>query len=182
MEPSVGWIVAAFLLTAFVWAAALWAVLAAFKLRRAAQDLEARAADEAEEDSDIDWYELGALILPTLVEFQLARLGRAGRKEANMAEKRSSVFPWLLVGAGIGAAIGILFAPKKGAEVRKQVKDWIDEETELGKDLLEKGQLAGRELLAKGQERLLETKDQVVEAVKPRIAALRNGKKTAAKA
>ena len=32
-----------------------------------------------------------------------------------------------VIGAAIGAGLGVLFAPKKGSEVRKQLKDKIDD-------------------------------------------------------
>ncbi|HYA87621.1 MAG TPA: YtxH domain-containing protein [Nitrospirota bacterium] len=43
-------------------------------------------------------------------------------KEELVTKERSIVVPFL-VGGIVGAALGLLFAPKAGREVRKQIKD-----------------------------------------------------------
>lgn len=40
----------------------------------------------------------------------------------------------LLAGAIIGGILGILFAPKKGKETRKDLKEWIDKTLDEGKE------------------------------------------------
>jgi len=41
----------------------------------------------------------------------------------------------LLAGVAIGAGLGVLFAPKKGSETRKELKEKIDELVKKAKDL-----------------------------------------------
>ncbi|MBI3289202.1 MAG: YtxH domain-containing protein [Elusimicrobia bacterium] len=43
-----------------------------------------------------------------------------------------------LTGAAVGAALGVLFAPKAGEETREQLADWMKERREKGEDLLRK--------------------------------------------
>jgi gas vesicle protein len=43
-----------------------------------------------------------------------------------------------VTGAVVGATLGVLFAPKAGAETREQLADWIKERREKGEDLLNK--------------------------------------------
>lgn len=49
--------------------------------------------------------------------------------------KKSSGLGKLIVGAGIGAALGLLFAPKSGEETRKDLKRKADELTKKVKDI-----------------------------------------------
>lgn len=50
-------------------------------------------------------------------------------------EKKKSGFGKFLAGATVGAALGVLFAPKKGSETRKELKDKIDELIAKAKDI-----------------------------------------------
>ncbi|OGR76167.1 MAG: hypothetical protein A2X32_02755 [Elusimicrobia bacterium GWC2_64_44] len=56
-----------------------------------------------------------------------------------MSENRGGeIIGAFLVGGLIGAAIGILFAPKAGKDTREQLGDWMDETKEKAKEKLEK--------------------------------------------
>ena len=43
-----------------------------------------------------------------------------------------------VTGAAVGAALGVLFAPRSGGETREQLFDWLKERREKGADLLHK--------------------------------------------
>jgi gas vesicle protein len=81
----------------------------------------------------------------------------------------SGKFSYFLVGVGIGALLGILFAPKAGEETREILSRRADE----GKDY---AQRKARELRARADE-LLEHSEELVKGSKDKLtAALDAGK------
>ncbi len=65
-----------------------------------------------------------------------------------MAEDRTgSFFGGLLIGAAIGFALGVLFAPRPGEETRELLKGEAKEITEKGKKVAEEVKSKGREFL-----------------------------------
>jgi gas vesicle protein len=58
---------------------------------------------------------------------------------------------WFLAGAAIGAAVALLYAPRSGAETRREIGRRADKGreaiTESGRDIVERG----RDLYAKGK-------------------------------
>ncbi|UPT72395.1 MAG: YtxH domain-containing protein [Elusimicrobiota bacterium] len=43
-----------------------------------------------------------------------------------------------MTGAAVGAALGVLFAPRSGGETREALAEWLKERREKGEDLLHK--------------------------------------------
>ena len=71
------------------------------------------------------------------------------------SEDKGSNLIFLLVGAALGAALGVLFAPKTGKETREQIGGWLKEKRE-----------EGGELLAKLKEEGLHKKEQIAAGLK----------------
>ena len=53
-------------------------------------------------------------------------------------DERGSGLFYFLAGTAIGAALGVLFAPRAGSETREQLGDWLKERRESGSELLQK--------------------------------------------
>ena len=55
-----------------------------------------------------------------------------------MANESGSGAAWFLVGAALGAGLGVLFAPRSGEETREALGEWLRERREQGSEFLEK--------------------------------------------
>jgi gas vesicle protein len=109
-------------------------------------------------------------------------------------EKQSSGFSWFLAGLGLGALIGVLYAPRAGRETREnlmsgardgteylkqrgrvaadQVNDLVDrsrtqasEYVDRGKEYLERGRAQWDEFVSQGRQFVTEQKGKVSAAV-----------------
>ncbi len=80
-----------------------------------------------------------------------------------MGENAGSKISYFLVGLGVGALLGILFAPKSGEETR----DYLTQKAEEGREYAQK---KARELRERAEE-LLERSKDVVGRQKDQIAA-----------
>lgn len=86
---------------------------------------------------------------------------RIGRYESSEGSAGTAV-AFLLIGLGVGAALGILLAPKSGKQLRKDlrrsyedaletVSDWTDEAKSRFEEAVEKGADFADELRAKAE-------------------------------
>jgi gas vesicle protein len=93
------------------------------------------------------------------------RLGRDSCKEEIMSDNNVGGTLWFLAGLGIGAAVGLLYAPKTGAETRQKIR----EAAEQGRDVVQDGTQKAREQAGtwadKGRDYLNSQKDQIGAAV-----------------
>jgi len=64
--------------------------------------------------------------------------GDFGEDQDMSSEDRGSSLIFFMVGAAIGAGLGVLLAPKAGKETREQIGDWLKEQREEGGELLAK--------------------------------------------
>jgi len=81
-----------------------------------------------------------------------------------MCDNKKDTLLAFILGGVIGAAIGILYAPKSGRETRYNLKrmgeEFADTVSEFGEDIKE----AGRKVYADGREKVLSGKDKINEA------------------
>jgi gas vesicle protein len=84
---------------------------------------------------------------------------RTGKYESSQSTAGTAI-TFLLIGLGVGAAVGLLLAPKTGRQLRKElrrsyddavdtVSDWSDEARGKFKDAVEKGSDFADELRSK---------------------------------
>ena len=86
---------------------------------------------------------------------------RIGKYESSEG-KAGTAITFLLIGLGVGAAVGLLLAPKTGRQLRKDlrrsyddaletVSDWTDEAKDRFEEVVEKGADLADELRAKAE-------------------------------
>jgi gas vesicle protein len=80
-----------------------------------------------------------------------------------MSDSRDTLLAFVLGGL-IGAALGILYAPKSGKETRKDIKKFSGEVANTVSDLSDDFKEAGRKVYEEGRERILSGKDKINEA------------------
>ncbi len=88
------------------------------------------------------------------------RIGKYETSESN--GNAGTAISFLLIGLGVGAAVGMLLAPKSGKQIRKDLRrsyddtldtisDWTDEAKERFEEVVEKGAGLTEELRAKAE-------------------------------
>jgi gas vesicle protein len=82
-----------------------------------------------------------------------------------MAERIDSKVNYLLLGLGIGALLGILFAPKSGEETREYLSQKAKEGSEYAQKKARELREGAEDLIERGKEALTETKEQITAAV-----------------
>ncbi|MDR3744543.1 MAG: YtxH domain-containing protein [Acidobacteriaceae bacterium] len=87
----------------------------------------------------------------------------ADEKECGVCGAGVRGLGWFLAGLGLGAVVGVLYAPKAGKETREDLlncaceakdkaTDLIEEAKDKANDLIEEGKKKAAELVEKGQE------------------------------
>lgn len=63
----------------------------------------------------------------------------------------------IMAAGAVGVAIGMLLAPEKGSDLRKSIKDKVEDMNDTLCDLID----SGKELIESGKEKLAGVKDQM---------------------
>lgn len=92
-------------------------------------------------------------------------------KEQSMDEDKK--FSYFFLGLGIGVAVGILFAPKSGAETRELLKEKADEGKEYLKRRSEELKETAVDALDKGRQAVTRQKEQLAAALEAGKSAYR---------
>ncbi|HYE24945.1 MAG TPA: YtxH domain-containing protein [Clostridia bacterium] len=77
----------------------------------------------------------------------------------------SSGLLWFLAGLGIGAAVGVLYAPKSGRETREAILNYAEEGRELVRDRAREYREQAQDLYERSRETFSQQKDQIRSAV-----------------
>jgi gas vesicle protein len=77
-----------------------------------------------------------------------------------MSDKDSNSFLWFLAGLGVGAAVGVLYAPSAGSEIRETLRSKADEGREFVKERARKTREQASDLVDRGREVAKQQKEQ----------------------
>jgi gas vesicle protein len=91
---------------------------------------------------------------------------KEGKYEASEAGKVGTAITFLLIGLGAGALIGLLFAPKAGKQMRKDLRRKYEDARETLDDWKEDARDAAEEVLERGSALAEELKERVTPLAK----------------
>jgi gas vesicle protein len=88
----------------------------------------------------------------------------------------SSGILWFLAGLGIGAAVGVLYAPKSGRETRDDITRYAQEGSGYVKDRAKQYREQANQWVDRGKDVVTQQKDQIRNAVEAGRQAYREAK------
>jgi gas vesicle protein len=77
-----------------------------------------------------------------------------------MSDRDGSSFLWFLAGLGVGAVVGILYAPQSGSETREAIRSKAEEGREFVKNRSREAREQAEQWVDRGREVLNQQKDQ----------------------
>jgi gas vesicle protein len=86
---------------------------------------------------------------------------REGKYEASAAGQIGTAITFLLIGLGAGTLIGLLFAPKSGKQMRKDLRRRYEDARDTLDDWKEEAKEATEEVLERGADMAEEFRDRV---------------------
>lgn len=78
-----------------------------------------------------------------------------------MSDNDGSSILWFLAGLGIGAAVGILYAPRTGEETRQQIREAAEQGRDMVKERARQAKEQAGTWAEKGREYLNNQKEQI---------------------
>jgi len=91
---------------------------------------------------------------------------REGNYEALEPSRTGTAITFFLIGLGAGALIGLLFAPKPGKQMRKELRRRYEDARETIEDWKEDAKSAAEDALERGAELAEELRDRVTPLTK----------------
>ena len=82
-----------------------------------------------------------------------------------MAHDEGSGFGWFLAGLGLGALLGVLYAPKSGEDTRRQIRDAAEESRDYVSSQARRAKEQANQWADKGREVIEKQKQQFSSAV-----------------
>jgi gas vesicle protein len=77
-----------------------------------------------------------------------------------MADRDGNSFLWFLAGVGIGAAVGVLYAPRSGSETREVLRSKADEGREYMRERAKQAREQASDWVDRGREIVNQQKEQ----------------------
>jgi gas vesicle protein len=77
-----------------------------------------------------------------------------------MSDSNSNSFLWFLAGLGVGAVVGVLYAPRSGNETREALRSKADEGREFVRERARQARTQANDWVDRGREVLNQQKDQ----------------------
>jgi gas vesicle protein len=81
-------------------------------------------------------------------------------QEVSMSDRDGSSFLWFLAGLGVGAVVGVLYAPRSGSETRQAIFDKAEEGREYVRNRAREARDQAGEWADRGREVLNQQKEQ----------------------
>jgi gas vesicle protein len=83
-----------------------------------------------------------------------------------MSREDSNGFAWFLAGLGLGAVIGVLYAPKSGAETRQDIMNAADEGRDYVSSRARQAREQATQWVERGKDILSQQRENVASAVR----------------
>ncbi len=91
-----------------------------------------------------------------------------------MSDRNGNGFLFFLLGLGVGAAVGVLYAPRSGRETREAILKGAEEGSEKIKDRARRAREQASQFVEKGRDMLRQQKEQFRSAVEAGRQAYRD--------